>query len=69
MITATQDLDTADLNGVVLLKDANGKVIGVDWADTDSAPSTLKAGEKANATASVAVTDGEPVTAEAHIYT
>lgn len=68
VITATQDLETADLNGVLLLKDANGKVIGADWADTSSAPSTLKAGEKANATASVAVTTGEPVTAEAYIY-
>lgn len=68
VIAATADVTADDLGTVILLRDAAGEIVGADFADTDAVPSTLKAGEKANATATLQVATGEPATVEAYVY-
>jgi hypothetical protein len=68
VIAATAEVTTGDLDTAVLLRDAAGNIVAADWADTDAMPSELKAGEKANATASMQVATGDPVSIEAYVY-
>lgn len=68
VIAATADVTTDDIGTVVLLRDAAGNIVAADWADTNAVPSTLKAGEKANATATLQVANGEPATVGAYVY-
>lgn len=68
VIAAATEVATADIETVVLLRDAAGNIVAATWANTGSAPSTLNAGDKVNATASLAVATGEPVTVEAYAY-
>ena len=66
-LTAIVDLNTADINVEVLLRDAAGKIVGADWGDTGKFLARLAAGEKAKVTAFVAVENGDPATAGATV--
>lgn len=68
VLTAPREISSRDVDTVLLLRDSNGKVVGADWADLDSVPATIAAGEKFKVTATITVRDGLPKSVEGYAW-
>jgi hypothetical protein len=68
VLTATRKISSSDVETALLLRDSNGKVVGAEWADLDSVPDTIAAGEKFKVTAHIIVRDGPPKSVEGYAW-
>ena len=62
------DINTADMDGEIILKDANGKIIGADFWGAENLPDTLSANGKFALSENFFDLPAMPASAEVYVY-